>query len=615
MRILLQIALIVVFIAMCGVDLNASPAYPGLIEYRQPDGTTLHLYLKGDERMKWAITTDGYSILRNSQGVYEYASYSSNGDLIPSGIKANNIEGRSSAERVYLLGVKKGLRYSPLQVKSMKSASQAKAAASTPTFPTTGQRKLLCILIGFPDKAFTKSKEDFQNLFNQEGYNTDNATGSVRDYYLENSYNQLDLTVTVVGPYTVANSMAYYGANDSNGDDKKPRELVTEAVKLADPDVNYADFDNDANGKVDGIYVIYAGYGEEAGGPENAIWAHAWAISTLIRDGKSISSYSCSPELRGYQNSKITRIGVICHEFGHVLGAPDYYDTDYEDNGEYEGCGKWDLMANGSWNNNGATPAHHNGFTKVYYYNWATATTIENAGSITLDNAKDSPSSFYRINTTTPGEFFFIENRQQLGFDSAIPGHGMIIYHVHKYLFTADKINYTHPQMMYPVCASTTTDPASSASSYGDINSGGCPFPGTSNKASFTDQTLPSAKSWAGANTNKPITGITENTSAKTVKFNVDVVQGIKGTNEPGSNEISAYPNPFNEVINLSGLVGVNRVMVSNIIGQQFINSVINADLSAPGIDTRNLPAGIYLLKIKTNTGTVKTIKLIKEKK
>ncbi len=117
--------------------------------------------------------------------------------------------------------------------------------------------------------------------------------------------------------------MAYYGANDVNGNDVRPRELAAEAVNLANPDVNFANYDNDNDGLVDAIYMIFAGYSEDAGGGANTIWSHAgYLTSPLYLDGKDIQRYSCSPELRGSSGSTITSIGVICHEFGHVLGAP-----------------------------------------------------------------------------------------------------------------------------------------------------------------------------------------------------------------------------------------------------------------------------------------------------
>ncbi|MFZ4412596.1 MAG: M6 family metalloprotease domain-containing protein [Bacteroidales bacterium] len=494
-------------------------AYPYPIEFKQPDGSKITILLKGDEKVRWAETSDGYAILYNQFGTYEYAVLDSKNNLIPSGIQARNLANRSTADNVYLGNIPKYLHYSTEQVQLMKSAWSVYQSESQNTFPTSGNRSLVCILIGFTDLAFAKTQTDFNNLFNQINYTASGATGSVKDFYLENSYNQLNLTVTVAGPFTAANNQAYYGANTgSQGTDIRPRELVAEAVNLANPTVNFANFDNDNDGTVDGVYVIYAGFGEEAGGGTNCIWAHAWNLATtLTLDGKTISKYSCSPELSGNSGTSITNIGVICHEFGHVLGAPDYYDIDYATGGQYDGTGNWDIMAGGSWNNGGKTPAHHNAYTKTMVYAWASPTLLSSASQITLSNAAENSNSYYRYNTTTTDEYFLIENRQQLKFDASIPGHGMIIYHVDgSYISTASGINAASHQGMYPVCANATGNPPTT---YGTINGGGCPFPGTGAKTSFTDLTTPNSKSWATVNTAKPITLITENITNKTVSF------------------------------------------------------------------------------------------------
>ncbi|MHC1703243.1 MAG: M6 family metalloprotease domain-containing protein [Tenuifilaceae bacterium] len=512
------------FLFFAGLIANqalAVSAYPYPVKITQSDGTVITVILQGDERVKWAHSSDGYSLLLNQKGVYEYAVIDMKGDLTPSGVKANNVEARTENEKSLLQKLSKGLTYSKDQVSMMKSIYEIKVSESQKAFPTTGARKLVCILMGYKDKAFTKTQADLNNLFNQVGYTAGGATGSVKDFYNENSYNQFNLTVTVAGPFTAANNMSYYGANDASGNDVNPRALVTEAVTLADPTVNFADFDNDGDGSVDGVYIIYAGYGEEAGGGADCIWAHAWSISTVTKDGKSISKYSCSAELSGNSGTTLTGIGVICHEFGHVLGAPDYYDTNYSTGGQFDGTGKWDMMASGSWNNNGITPAHHNVYTKVKVYGWATATVLSSAANITVNHAEVN-QSFYQINSTTAGEYWLIENRQKVGFDAYLPGNGLLIYHVHSGIATAQTsniINTTYPQKMYPVCANATTNPGTTASTYGIINGAGCPFPGSGAKTSFTDATTPNMKSWAGANTAKPITNIVENTTTKTVTF------------------------------------------------------------------------------------------------
>jgi M6 family metalloprotease-like protein len=515
--------LILVFtLAVFAEKTLAVPAYPGQIIVEQPDGSMLKVRLMGDEKVKWALSEDGYTLLRNKAGFFEYAVKDNQKNLVLSGVRAKNLSKRTHNEEGFLSSLKKGLYYSPNQIATLNSIWAIKSSEAQKAFPTTGSRKLICILMGYADLAFTKTQADFDNLFNQVGYNLDGATGSVKDYYLENSYGQLDLTVDIAGPYTANQNLAYYGANDGDGYDEHPRTLVTEAVYQANADVDFSNYDNDNDGSVDGIYVIFAGYGEEAGASADAIWSHAWSISTVTLDGVDISRYSCSPELRGNSGTGLTRIGVIAHEFGHVLGAPDYYDTDNSGTGgDFSGTGQWDMMAGGSWNNGGATPANHNAYTKVFYYNWASATELsaETLGLV-MYCAEDSTNSFYMYNTPTTNEFFLMEVRVQKDFDAYIPGEGLLIYHVHSDIASAANsniINTGHPQMMYPVCASALSDPGSSPSSYGSINSAGCPFPGSSSNTSFTDATIPSSLSWAAENTGKPITNIVFDGVANTV--------------------------------------------------------------------------------------------------
>lgn len=508
---------------------EAVQAYPHPVEYKLPDGSFLTIILKGDEKVRWATTSDGYTILRNKEGFFEYATQSKEGDLSLSGIRVSNVEKRSQKETELLQTLPKGLKYSKSQSQVMKSIWDIKDQEAQKSFPTTGERKLVCILMGFPDLPFTKTKADFEALFNQVGYTANEATGSVRDYYLENSWGQFDLTVTIAGPYTASYNMSYYGGNDSNENDSNPKVLAQEAVTKADADVNYKEFDNDGDNWVDGVYIIYAGYGEEAGGSEDAIWAHAWSFTTLQLDEVYLSRYSCSAELSGNEGTEMTAIGVICHEFGHVLGAPDYYDTDYEGSGgSYSGTGKWDMMAGGSWNNMGKTPAHHNGFTKTVVYNWAPLTEIDTSAHITMNKVIADKNSFHKINTETAGEYFLLEYRTKDGFDAALPGQGLMIYHVHKDVWNSENaINAAHPQKMYPICANATQNPSAIANSYGSINSSGAPFPGSGLVTEFSAESVPTMMSWDGKKVEKSITNITEDLTLETIEF--DFMGGLYG--------------------------------------------------------------------------------------
>ncbi|MGD2034591.1 MAG: M6 family metalloprotease domain-containing protein [Bacteroidales bacterium] len=505
-----------------GQVLIAMPAYPYPVTYTQPDGSKIDIILRGDERIKWAVTSDGYTVLSNKKGFFEYAKLTQDGDMVPSGVIARDPGTRSAPEKAFLSSVKKELTYSSTQVFKQKVAWENKSAVKEKSFPKTGSHKLLCILVEFTDHTFSKSQNDFYNLFNQTDYSEDGATGSVKDYYAEASYGKLDLTVDVAGPYTAVHNRLYYGENDVLGDDMNPRELIAEAIAQADEAVDFSGYDNDHDGYVDGVYIIYAGHGEEAGAPDEAIWAHAWNISPVVNDGVVISRYSCSAELRGNTGSNISRIGVICHEFGHVMGAPDFYDTDYSGSGgNFKGTGKWDIMATGGWNNGGATPAHHNAFTKTHIFNWAEATELNSDTTLTMLNAASHDDDFYRFGTITEDEYYLMENRVRTGFDAEIPAEGLIIYHVHKdVLDVRNRINAGHPQKMYPVCAYTSADPDSTPASYGNINSQECPFPGSGHVTEFSDNTLPGLKSWQGDNSGKILTNITYDPEERSITFN-----------------------------------------------------------------------------------------------
>lgn len=190
-----QFQVIFLFIILIATNHSAFGviAYPFPVEIIQPDGTKITIVQKGDEYLKWAQTVDGYSILRNSKGIYEYVTLDANNDMVPSGVQARNLSERSTSDLLLLNKTKKGLTYSKSQIGLMKSISLMKQENALKSFPTKGTRKLVCILMGFTDKAFTKTKADFENLFNQVGYNTDGASGSVNDFYKECYYNQLDL--------------------------------------------------------------------------------------------------------------------------------------------------------------------------------------------------------------------------------------------------------------------------------------------------------------------------------------------------------------------------------------------------------------------------------------
>ena len=205
-----------------------------------------------------------------------------------------------------------------------------------------------------------------------------------------------------------------------------------------------------------------------------------------------------------------------------MLGCMDFYDTDYNMGGQYQGTGNWDVMGSGNWNGDGACPAHFNPYVKIYDFGWAEA--ADGNAPVAGKLYAKSSDGFMRIDTQTEGEYFLLEYRHKSGFDSCIPGHGLMVYRASENLSrsSSNQINAWHKQQFYPLCANSQYAlPESEPGTYGTLNSPSAPFPGTDRVMELTDFTTPSLLSWDKSSTDKPITEIEENVSEQYVTFNV----------------------------------------------------------------------------------------------
>lgn len=471
---------------------SAVPAYPKPITVTQPDGTQVTILLKGDERTHWLETTDGYTLLRDQEGFLAFAERKE-GKMVASTLR---YDGTTTAAQQQ--GFTKGLRPTATAATTNGTASPQRAQADTDkllvdqTFPTKGKRKLLCLLVNFADTQTSFTRDDFQRMMNQEGYK---GIGSFHDYYMEQSGGQLDIDVTVTDWIQLPYKKSLYGVDDMT-------YLIQDALDLVTDTLSLSQFDNDGDGILDGLAIIHQGTGQEASADGNDIWSHSSSVYGLKYNGVSVTRYTIEPELlyTGYMSN----IGVLCHEFGHNLGAPDFYDSDYESSGgEFCGTGVWDLLGSGAWNGNyGDRPAGINAWQK-WVYGWLEPEQLSADTTITNLEAADVEQKAFRFETGTPGEYIILENRQQNGtFDSALPGHGLIAYHVNENIIknrlSANTINATYPQGIYTVCADAGVDPDSQPSSFGNVNSNGAPFPGFYGHSEFGDNTLPSTKSAEG---------------------------------------------------------------------------------------------------------------------
>ena len=408
--------IILIFVLLfSSLSLLAGPAYPGKITYTQPDGSTINIYLHGDEWGHWATDDAGNILEQDADGYWRVSNSLTRSTL--------SLRMEQAAQK----------RAAAAQVRAEYAQKASSANFGSPRIPV--------ILVGFSDKAFTKTAAQFNSFFNTSGYSENNAIGSVWDYYNENSFGQFTPTFEVLGPVTLDNNMAYYGANDTSDNDKLPEMALVHAAQKLDSTVDFSRYDNDGDGTVEFVIFYYAGYDEAQGASTNAIWSHAWYLSSSSNarnsrtfDNVKLDRYFCTSELKGTSGSTMCSIGTTCHEFAHTLGLPDFYDADYSTNGSAASMYSLSLMASGSYNVNSTTPPYFNS-EELTEIGWLSAIPeLSAAGDYTLP-AVNYPGatqySAYKTKTSVNNEYFVYECRRGQRWDAGIPT-GMLVYHVDK---------------------------------------------------------------------------------------------------------------------------------------------------------------------------------------
>lgn len=483
--------------AMLTLSAWAVPAYRGWQERTLADGTPITIRQIGDEFYHFWETEDGKIALEQEDGTFVLSE-----------------EGRPTGEQIA----------SRRKMARMYPSKSRKAIGDLNLAP-----RGLVILVQFSDVMFNTAndRQAHDDMLNKIGYNYNGATGSAVEYFKAQSNNTYAPVFDVIGPVTLDNNLAYYGAQGTiagySQNDMYIADFVIDAVTKAEAaGCDFSKYDGDNDGYVDIVYFIYAGKGQADGGGTNTIWPHNWELESALYfkqthgtspyyyndtypyshntprfDGKYINNYACSGELNG--SNERSGIGTLCHEFSHVLGLPDYYVTDEDASNEGKNYtpGAWSIMDYGSYNNKGKTPPNYSAFDK-YNMGWATpgflkkdekknVTLTTNYGdAYQIDGTTSGPKAY--TNTST---IWYLENRQKTGWDRYLPGHGMCVWEV-KFNETDwtnnepnnERVGYTlvtanSLSKPYTPCVYSTT--ASSMS--------GTTFPGTSNKTSYAPVT------------------------------------------------------------------------------------------------------------------------------
>ena len=516
---------------MLAVSVFAVPANRRPVVVKQSDGTMLTIVMHGDEALHYYTTLDGKYIVKGECGDYCYATFS-NGGFVSTGVLAHNKDERNDAEKELLDGIDYNALGDAVSETHMarsaryRSAISTRSASASGNSITKGDVLVPVLLVEFNDVKFAHTKEDIDKLLNEPNYKYNcgvlgvEGYGSARDYFIAQSGGQFTPKFVVTDIVTLTHNMEYYGGNNSAGTDKNPQAMISKGIEKADPSIDFSQFDNNGDGEVEFLYCIYAGYSEANGANANTVWPHQWSLSAggskKKADGVFCDVYACSSELNmteAYEKEYgkwLAGIGTLCHEFSHILGLHDVYDTSYK-SGNW-GMDDWDIMGNGNYNTSyGYIPVGYNSYQKDLC-GWKELEVLTENGVYSMMPQSQGGVGYKILNDANPNEYFILENRKREAWDQPFVADGMMIIHVDydKDAWNRNEINTKsgHPRFQIIPADNELLFYSSSNSKKFYESLAGDLWPGKNNNDEFTNTSLPAAKVYAGGYLNKPVTNI-----------------------------------------------------------------------------------------------------------
>lgn len=457
---------------------------------------------------------------------------------------------------------------------------------------------VLVILVDFSDNTAGTAASYFDNLL------FGNAQGNMAHYFRQISYNNLDV-VTVHQPSSTGwrrapNSYSYY-VNNQNGFGSYPQnaqKLAEDAIALADPLVDFSNYDNDGDNFVDALFIIHAGTGAEYSGNNAHIWSHAWGTNSVQSvDGVYANAYTMEPEYWAAPGDMTC--GVYAHEMGHmVFGLPDLYDTG---NDSY-GLGRWSLMAGGSWNGTlGNSPAHPDAWSRVQMGFVIPTVVATSSPGASIPAVANNATIFKLTSATGTSQYALVENRQQTGYDAGLPSNGLLIYHVDE--ATASNSNQWYPGHTssghYKV-ALEQADGLWQLEQHTNNGNSGDAFPGSAANRNYTSSSTPNSSDYSGAATGIAVQNISNSGATMTADL---------AGSSPSSITVT-YPNGGETLI--EGTTDTIRWSSTGISG----NVRIDLNRTYPGgtwttIVTSAPNTGSYLRNVPTGSSTTARIRIV----
>lgn len=551
-----KILLSIVFALMGIASGFAAKAHTGLTTITQSDGSQLTIRLHSDEHFSWYSTADDVLIVQVGSNYY-VAQVEEDGTLKATPQLAHNAGERGTVEEQVINNQNKE-KFLNLLNAEPQALAKTIGTVTPAYFPHTGSPKALVILVEFQDVKFKTSDPvaTFTHyLKGAEGKAAPEANnayvtkgmvnyGSVSQYFNDMSQGKFTPQFDIVGPVTVSKNSAYYGGNVGNSTDVNFAQMIAEACKGVSTKVNFADYDQNNDGYVDLVYVIYAGYSESINGnSSDCLWPKSGinkfyepGTSNLLKlNGKKICRYGINNELNATPSDWIdgkpllNGIGLFCHEFSHTMGLPDLYPTVVTSRVDNQNPEYWDLMDGGEYTYNGYFPTPYSPW-EMDVMGWTAPIELGDEAKQVSLNSYASDRTAYKINGEND-EYLLIQNIQTEGWWRGITKAfktGMLVWRIDYPYTTVSLDNRLNNEKGKPNVMIVPAD-GYVISAYNkqrteeeyNLSLKGDPFPGTTNKTELLSVEL------NNSTLKKPFYNIKETNGVITFDYLNDYATGI----------------------------------------------------------------------------------------
>ena len=399
----------------------AVPVKPGWHTLKLVDGTEVRVQTRGDENFHWLEAADGTCYVEKN-GVYEEVSFET-----LTAHRESRMARRSPHRAIYA---------------STTDGLGQFGKMSMGAVPSIGKYTIPVVMVQFKDLKFQKTTTiaKMTRYYNEEGYDDEGGTGSVRDYFIEQSGGQFVPTFDVVGLVTLNKSYSYYGGGD---DDEHlyelPGDVIAAAVEQGVDFSKYVVPAGDSNHKtgVPLLAMFYAGRGAATEYPDGVdyLWPCEWDD---VEDPEGYGDYNdvhfnsffIGNEL-GSGGGSLMGCAVFCHEFGHAMGLPDFYVTSNDGYSGDDPFGLWSIMDSGAYlDDDSRIPAAYNAYEKSYM-GWLDLKVLDTtADEVVLANPENCGEGSAVIVRNSNTETFIIENHQPSKFFPEEFGEGVLVIRI-----------------------------------------------------------------------------------------------------------------------------------------------------------------------------------------